>query len=363
MKKVGILTFHNTTNYGAALQAYALQTKINHMGYKCDTIDYINKEIEDIYKPKNIKDIKGIKQFAKYLLNNNNQKKVYNTFSKFYKEHMKFSKRVNKTNVCELNNDYDKFIVGSDQVWNLNLSYQDQNYYLKFVTDNVKKNSYAASFGYKEVPEEYKEFTKNALSEFHNISVRENQGRDIIKSLLNRDVSVVLDPTLLLERKEWTDLINDEKKEEQEDYILLYIVSPNEEIIKFSRMLAKKYNCKILWINNTIKKLKGIKNIRGCGPIEFLKYIKNAKYIVTTSFHGVALSVALNKQFFYGLSKEKNNFNSRIISLVDILKLCDRDIASYSNDKIQNINYDEINSILEKQREISIEYLKKVLSE
>ena len=76
MKKVGILTFHNTTNYGAALQAYALQTKINHMGYKCDTIDYINKEIEDIYKPKNIKDIKGIKQFAKYLLNNNNQKKI-----------------------------------------------------------------------------------------------------------------------------------------------------------------------------------------------------------------------------------------------------------------------------------------------
>ena len=93
------------------------------------------------------------------------------------------------------------------------------------------------------------------------------------------------------------------------------------------------------------------------------KIYKKSKYIVTTSFHGVALSVALNKQFFYGLSKEKNNFNSRIISLVDILKLCDRDIASYSNDKIQNINYDEINIILEKQREISLEYLKKVLSE
>lgn len=363
MKKVGILTFHNTTNYGAALQTYALQTKINSMGYKCDTIDYINKEIENLYKPKNIKSIKGIKQFAKYLLNNNNQKKVYNAFSKFYKEYMKFSRKVNKDNVYGLNNDYDKFIVGSDQVWNLNLSYQDQNYYLKFVDDNAKKNSYAASFGYNEVPEEYKEFTKNALSEFRNISVRENQGRDIIKAMLNRDASVVLDPTLLLEKKEWTDLINDEKVEKQNDYILLYIVSPNEEIIKFSRMLAKQHNCKILWINNTIKKLKNIKNIKGCDPIEFLRYIENAKYVVTTSFHGVALSVALNKQFFYGLSKEKNNFNSRIISLVDILKICDRDIINYSNEKTHNINYDETNIILEKQRKTSLEYLNKFLSE
>ena len=360
-KKIGILTFNNTTNYGAALQAYALQKKITELGYFCDTIKYCNENIDKLYKPQKISDIKNIKELVKYILLNNDKKKLYEKFQKFYGSNMNFSCEVDKHNINKLNKMYDKFIVGSDQIWNLDLSYEDYNYYLQFVDDNNKKNSYAASFGYSDIPEKYKVNSICELKNFKNISVRETQGRYIINKYLNKEVSVVLDPTLLLKKSDWLNLIKDKKNDiEKDNYILLYIVSPNDEIMEFSKKIAKKYKAKIIWINNSTKKIKGISNIKNCDPIDFLYYIYNSKCVITTSFHGVALSIALNKDFYFGLSNEKNNFNSRIESLTEILELKNRNL---NKEELKSIDYKRVNMLLEKERKNSLNYLKKILEE
>lgn len=360
-KRIGILTFHNTTNYGAALQAYALQKKINELGYYCDTIKYKNENIDKIYRPQKLSDIKNIKELAKFILLNNGKKKLYERFQKFYNENMNFSFEVDKSNITKLNRIYDKFIVGSDQVWNLDLSYQDYNYYLQFVENNNKKNAYAASFGYLDIPEKYRVNSICELKKFKNIGVREIQGRHIINKYLNRDVSVVLDPTLLLKKSDWLNLIKSKKNNfEKDKFVLLYIVSPNDEIIEFSKKIAEKYKAKIIWINNSTKKIKGIYNMKNSDPIDFLYYIYNSKCVITTSFHGVALSIALNKDFYFGLSNEKNNFNSRIESLTEILELKNRNL---NKEEFCAIDYKKVNMLLEKEQKNSLNYLKKILEE
>lgn len=362
--KIGTLTYHDTTNYGAVLQAFALQKKLEDLGYDSEIIDYKCNAITDRYKITRICDSKNIKQFIKGILTNKNNRKLKNEFEKFNKDKQNISnKTYNKNNIKEVNNLYDKFIVGSDQVWNLDLSGNDTTYMLDFVTDNKRKASYAASFGYKIVPSQYIETTKKNLSTFNDILVREEQGKKIVKDLINKDAKITVDPTLLFNKSEWINLMDlNNTIKINKDYILLYIIAPNKEIIKFTRRLAKDRNCKIIYINHSYKNILGMKNIKTAGPIEFLEYIKNAKYIVTTSFHGVAFSINFEKQFFYALSSEKNNYNSRIENLSKILNLENRKISKdfYNYSKIE---YIEIRKKLEKIRNESIKILKEELEE
>lgn len=359
--KIGTLTYHDTTNYGAVLQAYALQNKIQDLGYDCEIIDYKCDTITKRYEIIELRKSKSLKQFVKSLLSNTNKRKLKEKFVNFNKTYQKISsKSYDKSNINNANNDYDKFVVGSDQVWNLELSGEDTTYMLDFVNDDSKKKSYAASFGYCSIPDKYIEKTKKYLSSFENILVREEQGKKIIKDKLNKESEITLDPTLLLNKNEWDSLISNDDKLMKKDYILLYIIAPNDEIINFAKKLAKKKHCKILYINHSIFNVFGTKNIKSAGPCEFLKYIKNAKYVVTTSFHGVAFSVNFEKQFFYALSSESNNFNSRIENLVDILKLQDRKIDK-KIEEYNDIDYNRVSPILEKERKLSINKLKKVL--
>ncbi len=360
--KIGTLTYHDTTNYGAVLQAYALQKKINDLGYDCEIIDYKCDAITQRYKIKKLSECKNLKQLVKSILTNRNSKILKNKFKNFEKNYQKLSsKSYYKSDIIDTNRIYDKFVVGSDQVWNLELSGEDATYFLDFVDSDEKKLSYAASFGYSKVPDKYLDITKENLSKFNNILVREEQGKKIVKNLLNRDVEITLDPTLLLNSSDWNNIIDKTNIENiNYDYILLYIIAPNNDIIEFARKLAKKKNCKIIYINHSYKNVIGVKNVKTAGPDEFLYYLKNAKYIVTTSFHGVAFSINFKKQFFYALSKETNNFNSRIENLVNLLGLEDRTIDKDFS-KYKTINYENVYSKLDEQRTLSQNELRKEL--
>lgn len=359
--KTGILTYHDTTNYGAVLQAYALQEKINNLGSECEIIDYKCEAITDRYKIIPLTECKNIKQFIKSLLTNKNNRILMKKFKEFNEKYQKLSSlEYNKETISQVNDLYDCFITGSDQVWNLELSNEDTTYMLDFVTDMKKKKSYAASFGYKEIPDKYVALSKKMLGDFETILVREEQGKSIIEKNLNRQAKVTIDPTLLLNKTEWDKLIENGNKEE--DYILLYIIAPNKEIINFAKRLAKKEKCKIIYLNHSYKDIFGVKNIKTASPEEFLKYVRNAKYVVTTSFHGVAFSVNFEKQFFYALSKENGNFNSRIENLVNILNLKER-IIGKNLELYKNINYDKVNYLLENERKNSIDSLKEILGE
>src|SRR5699024_8399387 len=123
---------------------------------------------------------------------------------------------------------YDLFISGSDQVWNLKLTNNDYNYFLKFVKDDNKKVSYASSFGYSNIPEEYRENSIKYLNKYKIITVREKKGQQIIENIVKRNATTVLDPTLLLNKEEWMKLAKPPTFKMPNKYILLYLVSPTK---------------------------------------------------------------------------------------------------------------------------------------
>ena len=356
---IGILTFHLARNYGAVFQAYALQRIIEDNGYEVNIINYDSDFLSNTYKINKFRELKNIKQIIKYFLTNKDIKEKDKKFQIFREKYFKLSKQTYyKYNINTCNSEYDCFFVGSEQVWNFNLNGEDKTFYLDFVNDNNKKNSYAASFGYDKIPNEYVNLTRELLSKFNNLSVREKQGNKIISELINKDSEVVLDPTLLLDKYDW-EKISSNKKEEKE-YILVYEIASTPNLIRFSKMLARKKKCEIIYINNTYKKYSGGKNIKNASPEEFLSYLLNAKYIVTSSFHGLVFSINFEKDFFYELDNKKINNNSRLENIVDIFDLKSREIVDGNNNDIdKRIDYSKVNKILYKERKKSIDFIKK----
>lgn len=359
--KIGILTFQRTVNYGANMQAYALQKYLNNLGTDCETIDYTNEAIDKIERPISLKNQKSLKGFVKYLMLHRHQQRKWDSFNRFTQKNMKFSEKVyDKNNIKELTNKYDKFVVGSDQVWNTNITNKDYTYFLDFVDNNEKKYSYAASFGYSSIPESEVEKNKEFLNKFQMLNVREKQGKEIINSISDKDVEVVVDPTFLLEKAEWEKLAEENNKEQ--DYIFVYMPNFTKEVFEFIRDLGKKEKCKIIFINDSIRKFRKMKVMHDASPEKFLGLLKNAKYVVTGSFHAICLSIIFERNFFYMLNEGKSRnakFNSRITNLIELAGIQDRRIVDGIYVAKEDIDYKKVK---EKMKGI-VDSSKKILQE
>ena len=182
--RICTLTHHTVPNYGAVLQAFALQKAIENLGYKSEILNYISERVQISYYLKFPK--KGsIKKKISYFFKHSNFMKRKAVFDAFLNQYILLSKETyTKETLKESNQRYDLFITGSDQVWNLKLHQMDTAYMLDFVIDNRKKGSYAASFGYETIPNEYKEKTKELLNQFQYINVREESGKNIFLYIL-----------------------------------------------------------------------------------------------------------------------------------------------------------------------------------
>lgn len=358
--KIGIITFHRPCNYGAALQATALYQTIKNSNKDCEIIDYENEALKNTYT---LEKVTNLKSLVKAILFNRKNKIKYNKFRNFIDKNCGLSKKqYNKNNIIEANTEYDKFITGSDQVWNLSLTRGDYNYLLEFVKDDNKKFSYASSFGHAEIPNEYKEKCKDLFERYSKITVREKKGKEIVEQLTNKTAKVVLDPTLLLNKKQWEKLEEEYKHKLPKKYILAYFVSPTKQSYEFVKKLSKKLNMKIVLINYGNKIKFGMKNITKAGPEEFLWLIRNANYVVTNSFHGIAFSINYNKEFIYQLSDKAQNGNSRIENLIDICNLSNRNDKKVDINNIETINWAEVNKKIEEERKKSIESLMEMLN-
>ncbi|MDD4781002.1 MAG: polysaccharide pyruvyl transferase family protein [Tissierellia bacterium] len=357
MKKIGIITYHNSNNYGAVLQAYALKTIITKLGAQCDIIDYKNPHIEQINKVR-IFNFKSLKTCMNSLVTYPIKKQKANKFAKFREKYLKPSV------ICideNLQDQYDTFITGSDQVWNCELSEFDTAYFLDFVIDNKKKNAYAASFGFSDIPEEYTEKYRSLLKDFNEISVREAQGAMIIQSLLERNVPVVLDPTLLLNINEWDNAFQITKND-RDPYILLYLMIPSKNILKFAEQLSQETGCEIIYITDKMKRKISASYVRTISPEEWVKLFINATYIITNSFHGTAFSINFNKPFFVEMLPPPAKVNSRLENILDTFDLRSRQIINGNNSNIFiDIDYKTVNKKLELERKRSLDYLKRIL--
>lgn len=345
--QIKTLTFHNAINYGAVLQAYALPAKIKELGYEDVYLyDYRNTKIDNSYKIfKKGVGLKGmIMQVAVMPL------KIikYRKFKRFIKKYIPTSNKVN---------DDDLFIVGSDQVWNYRASDFDKTFFLDFVRNKENKNSYASSFGFSKIPDEYRLEYKELLSEFKNISVREKTGNKIINGLLGHDVTEVVDPVLLIDKEKWGKIAGTRK----DKYILMYLMAKTDSIMEFAKKLSEQTGLKVYYINDyAFSNNKNIVVKRCVGPIEWLNLFYNAEYVVTNSFHGTAFSICFNKNFFVELLPDGFDVNSRLTDVLDTYGLSDR-IINNSECSTKNIDYNKVNSLVKREKQRSIDYLSDIL--
>lgn len=359
-KKSIIITFQNAVNYGAVLQCYALQNTLEKNNINVEVLNYDNKIIGDCYKifyyPKNEKSFKMyLKSFISAMFFFNQLCGRNAKFRKFIKHNIHLTEKYSKKNIKDKDfGENTTLIAGSDQIWNTDLTNGfDDVYYLNF-SDNSKKISYAASIGKNELDSKFLNDIKKCLNKFDYISVREETGKLEIDKKLNKNVDVVLDPTLLIDKEEW------EKKLEHKkiDCKYIFVYMPNVDVIKSAKYISEKENLKI--VNISKKHYFGRREINKfrSDPIEFLTLLYNAEYIITTSFHATSFSIIFNKKI---IVFPPEGLSSRITNLTEKLKLNDIIYNSFSEIKTarykNSINYTNANKLLLKYREESIKKL------
>lgn len=352
--KIGILTFQDTTNYGACLQSIALVRMICEMGYDCEIIWY---ECENIVKrelPVNLfrSDVfLNPKEFISKLF----QIKKYRRIKAFMNKYGKYSeKRYNRSTIHLANNEYDKFISGSDIIWELNVTRGDYSFFLDFVIDNKRKFSYSSSFGYEVIPEEYLVSSKRLLAQYELISTRERNGAEMIYDAIGKHVPITLDPTLLFRAEKWVSF--EEKKSINRKYVLLYFDDSNHKALEFAKELCRKNGLMLIHLTDIISITLGVKNLRNVRVGQFLWLIHHAEYVVTGSYHGVVYSINYHTPFFY----VNRAHQGRINTVVESLEIKNKDILSPDGTD-SFFDWDKIDEKLERLREDSTNYLWEIL--
>lgn len=343
MKEAGILTFHNAENFGAALQAFALQETIKKFDYNCEIIDYRNK---GVFKRNSLKNIYYLGTFQ-------NPIKNYFQYKRFRDLYLNLSKN-NYRDISIFQKDSSKYQViffGSDQIWNPDLSNGFDDFYFGNFASSAKKIAYAASVGKDSISNDELEQLNKKLNNFDSVSVREES----IANLLNGDVKSLLDPCLLLSKSEWENFFPDKPKEK--NYILVYQLHKNDFPLTLAKSLSDRLNKKVLVITPYYIKQKNFKKLIAINPAEFINYFLHADHVITDSFHGTSFSILFEKHFYVVLPSVKTK---RLKSILNKLNLLDRIIDDIPNE-LQKINYTDVQNLLSKERELSINFIKRNL--
>ena len=262
--------------------------------------------------------------------------------------------------------DYDVLCIGSDQVWNYEKGYSLEPFFACFDKNGTKKISYASSIGLSSLSKEAERVFKKELSGFSHLSVREQQASELLENLLDRDVDVVLDPTLILDNKEWQEVAKFDMCP-KEKYILVYIVTikPCDYVLEVARHIAKERNLKIVRIcRDAYPEDSGndVQEILTAGPSDFVGLFANAEFVVTNSFHGTVFSINFSKSF-YSVIKSQHSTNSRLTSILKKLNLENRILPVGSPlPKISDVDYTIPSEKLKEERLHSLEYIQKALS-
>lgn len=366
-KSIVIVTWIGGGNYGTSLQSFSLHRKIENLGYNTSIVIPL---IPQKYNVKNLllcvlntfgidslkikKLIKGDKRTVK-------QKKLDAFEKKYYhKRKIYFPWQIKS-----LNRKTDVYVTGSDQIWNTVYRF-DPFYFLDFA-EEVKRVAYASSMGINDFPPQHMSRVKEMLSKFYKIGVREETAVKSISRLLDRnDIRQVLDPTFLLNAEEWSDLSDEARIEFElpQEYLFCYFVGNNPwyteqvEVVKRTTGINKVIQVCLEETDGLI--LPDAINYFDSGPIEFVKLIKNAKFVCTDSFHATALSLNLKKDFVEFMrfkNTDKSSQNSRIYDVLNHYGLGSRIFSAKRTDWGTPINYVSITKQLNSDREKSINFL------
>lgn len=330
MKKILIVSFPWTDNYGGILQIYALSRVLEKKGFHVDVLNcYDKKKIQAGYTRKQLlihsswNLIKGpLGGWARHH-KTNRFRKAFLSLTRKYSDSDQLKGRFE---------DYDYVIVGSDQVWNMAISNDPDMFFLKFA-EAPHKVSYAASFGKDYCDEKYYGLIEKEVGGFSGVSVRDSFSRSILHKICNADCCITLDPTLLLNKTEWDRIIKQKRKHGKKYILCYYMPTSNTKVIDAIRKigwdLASEFDCSVVNIGKKEYEVLKFwqKNNTWSGPLEFLNLLQGAEYVVTNSFHGTIFSINFQKEFFACVDSSvdtRENLAGRIEDVLTRVGLRDR---------------------------------------
>jgi len=328
--KIGIITIHKMNNFGSALQAFALQRFLKISGYDSKLIDYHWTWEE--YNPSFLMScFLKLKFYAKLIIKHNSS---FARFAMFHNRYFELTNReYTKHNIDKHPPVFDLYITGSDQVWNCRFTDGDPNFLLRFAPPTSKKISYASSFASPSIPDKYKALFCRELSKYDHLLVREMSGVKIIKELTGKDAKVVCDPTLLLSDNDYKPMAEKSRIKIDGPYILVYILgymfNPYPEVNNIiEKVRAELGGGKIVFLRCYENQSKGKDRIviENEGPLEFLWLIRNASFVITSSFHGTAFAV-INHKPLLAVVQSRESEDGRMQTLLGMLEQKDSLIA------------------------------------
>lgn len=374
MKKIGIMTFSSADSFGALMQCYALKTVVSRLGYDAQVIHYwpryIRREYKTMFSRREFTaGVKtGLRQLWRSVIfirfkNLPKALRKKREMNRFRQQYFSLTRRARTpAGLCRLAA-FDGYIAGSDQIWNPEITggALDESFFLTFAPKPAAKVAYAASTG-KPPEAKYSDDFRRLLSKFDGISVREQSGRDVLQPLVERDIFVAADPTLLLSRSEWDTLAAPAKN--TEPYILFFSLYFTPEQFDYVNRLSDETQLPIkhYFYGRLAKRLhRDDGSFFFDGPQEMLALIRDAKYVVTDSFHYTVFSILYQKEFF---TFPSSKWNHRMEELLQNLGLEDRLIHDKSTgpDGIPARDDKDIEKRLEPIRQQSLSFLKNALN-
>ena len=355
MKKIGIVTHYGVHNHGAQLQLFALIKILKENGYEANALQFEKDYRYMSFDAKNKYSIslKSIPFYIKYLLSKGLKKTLFNINKKIIFDNFRDNNNILGEPYTEFNNDL--IIIGSDEVFSVETGLTDAFWGNNSLCKNII--SYAGSFGPTTIEEiqekKLEEYLMTSIKNFSSIAVRDKNSKKIIETFSDKNATLTCDPVILYGYK---NEIGIQRRKINEEYILLYSYDNNmnsSEDIELVRTVAKELNLPVYSIGFYHKWCD--KNINA-DPIELLGYFKNAEYIITDTFHGTVLSLITESNFATKLRGNSNKLYN-LLSEYGLEKRIFTSIEECKNILLQDVKYEDVNKILENNRNNSKNYL------
>jgi len=354
MMNVGILTFHFSDNYGAALQAYALRRWFVEHGHQASFIDYRPAHIEHgggLSLPTSPAKIKAnlkvvylaLSSFVNRHFGSQSQKEKFTSFRKQFLGVVDGLKEQDNKAALAAAQSFDLIVAGSDQIWSPSQHFGfDSNYFLAFANGfRARKVSYAASFGRDRISATEAAQLPQLLKNLDAISVRETSGVALVEQAIGRQTANVPDPTLL--HGDYSELTNSSIPVQEGAYVFCYALRSPDNIRPTADLAAKRLDCTILSAHNPHRRWVEIGRTVYPDPAEWVALLKNARFVVTNSFHGTVFSLLFKKPFIVaGLTGDKAAANARAINLLRAVGLEERLTASFTEENVEKLMSREI---------------------
>ncbi|MDD3040476.1 polysaccharide pyruvyl transferase family protein [Bacteroides sp.] len=358
--KIGIITYHRSQNHGAQLQAYATKTALCKLGVDAEVLDCntIGEESMFEWHFNSLRAFLGsIKNNVLSLVSERKRNKLFKAFSQ---NMVGVSKPcLTKVSLDKIIKEYDYVITGSDQVWHPQICEDQTCFFLDLPVSSNQKIAYAPSFGVPDYNHIEVEKYIPLINDIAHLSVREEKGVEIIKKYTSREAKLVVDPTMLLTREDWNEIVKPSHYKKYLFYFTILDEQPGTDALV--RKIAAEKGLEIVRIGSLKDLMKpGFKNARANGPQEFLGLIRDADFVVTTSFHGTVFSILFEKEFLCVLNN--NNRNSRMETLTLRLGLKkylvqNPNVFNFSKE-FEKINYEHVKQKLDILRDDSLCFLK-----